>query len=245
MCYHYSIARTAEEIALRYNTDIKPQKVNPDPFHYYVNGFSFDRLPVVYQDDTSGKLKLELMQWGMVPGWVKGEEQALKIRSATLNARSETVQDKPSFKGAFRYRPCLVPATGYFEWMHFKGKKYPFYIYVPELPVYSYAGIWDEWVNKNSGEILRSFSILTCEANSLTSRIHNTKKRMPLILEQPSENKWFDFAVRRNNLGNIMKPYDAEKMDAFTISRLITSRDKDPDVPEVISPFKYPELSYS
>jgi putative SOS response-associated peptidase YedK len=243
MCYHYAIARTADEIALRYNISIRPRAINPEPLFFHVNGFNYPLLPVVIQDGRSADMKLEFMQWGLVPGWVKGEEQAQKIRGVTLNARADTVNQKPSFRGAFRYRPCLVPSTGYFEWMHIGGKKIPHYIFLPGTPVYSYAGIWDEWVSKQTGEILRSFSILTCDANELTAKIHNTKKRMPVILDQQSENLWFDSDVRKNTPDLLLKPYDAGKMSAYTISRLITSRDKDSNVPEVTNPVVYPELN--
>jgi putative SOS response-associated peptidase YedK len=242
MCYNYSIAKTADEIAARYNISFKPQKINPQPVLYHANGFKHPRLPVVYQDNKSGDLKLEFMQWGLIPSWTKGEDQALKIRGATLNARAETASRKPSFRAAFRYRPCFVPATGYFEWMHHKGKKYPFYIFLPGSPVFSIAGIWDKWINEESGEILMSFSILTCDANSFTGRIHNTKKRMPVILEQHLENSWFDSQIRNSEPGDILKPLDSAKMDAYTISRLITSRIQDSNVPGVLEPSDYPEL---
>ncbi|MGF1584480.1 MAG: SOS response-associated peptidase [Bacteroidales bacterium] len=243
MCYHYAIARTADEIALRYNIGVKPRAINPEPLFFHVNGFNYPLLPVVVQDGMSADMKLEFMQWGLVPGWVKGEEQAQKLRSVTLNARADTVHQKPSFRAAFRYRPCLVPATGYFEWMHYGNKKIPHYIFLPDTPVFSYAGIWEEWVNEQSGEILRSFSILTCDANELTSKIHNTKKRMPVILDQQSENLWFDNDIRKNNPGQILKPFDAGRMKAHTISRLITSRNQNSNVPEVTEPVEYPELN--
>jgi putative SOS response-associated peptidase YedK len=241
MCYNYSIAATAEEIAGRYNISQKPGAINPYPI-YHAIGFAFPALPVIFQEYKSTNLKLELMQWGIVPGWVKGEENALDIRGKTLNARAESIHAKPSFRSAFQYRPCLVPATGYFEWMHHEGKKYPFFLHLKESPLFSFAGIWEEWANKQTGEILRSFSIITCEANSLTGKIHNTKNRMPVILDQESENDWFDHSIRTSRQNQLLKPYDAAKMNAFSISRLITARDRDSNVPEVIKPVIYPEL---
>ncbi len=245
MCYHYSIATTAEEIAGMYKIKLKLPQINPEPPYYHVNGFNFNHLPAVYKDNKQGELKLEFMQWGLVPGWVKGKEKALKIRSATLNARSETADNKPSFRSAFRYRPCLVPATGYFEWMHRDRKKYPFFIYLPGKPCFSFAGIWEEWINEQTGEILKSFSILTCEANFLTGKIHNSKKRMPVIVgnENESEDKWLNIQSDKSERKKILKPYATEKMDAYSISRLITSREKDTNIPEVLKSFKYPELS--
>ena len=212
---------------------------------YHANGFNHNSLPAVYKDDKTSNLKLELMQWGLVPGWVKGEEQAKKIRSHTLNARGETVDSKPSFRGAFRYRPCLVPATGYFEWMHHKGQKFPFFIHVGGFPIVSFAGIWDEWVNDQTGEILHSFSIITCEANSLAARIHNTKKRMPVILEKENEDKWLELETDRSVRKDLLKPFDPSAMDAYTISKLITNRNRNSNVAEVLEPFGYTGLQQS
>lgn len=243
MCYHYSIAKTAEEISRTYKIGFKHSGIDPEPLFYHANGFDHPHLPVVYQDDISHDLKLEFMQWGLVPGWVKGEEQALKMRSAMLNARSETVDLKPGFRAAFRYRPCLVPASGYFEWMHYQGKKYPFHIFLTDRDIFSFAGIWEEWVNHGTGEILRSFSLITCPANELTARIHNTKKRMPVILEPECEPRWLDTDRAKQDRKKLLEPLTAGKMDACSIGRLITSRDKESNVPEVIGRHDYPELN--
>lgn len=244
MCYHYSIAKSAEEISSRYDLTLKSPRIDPEPLLYHVNGFDFATLPVVFKDIESSHMKLEFMQWGLVPGWVKGEGQALKIREGALNARAETVDSKPSFRGAFYYRPCLVPATGYFEWMHHDGKKYPFHIYLPESPVFSFAGIWEEWINRPTGEILRSFSIITCEANSLAAKIHNTKNRMPVILDNESEARWLDPDEGKAGRLQLLKSFDAGKMAAYPVSRLITSREQNSNVPEVLEKVTYPELSW-
>ncbi len=243
MCYHYSIAKTASEIAGRYGVTPSPAPVDPEPVYYHVNGFVHNLLPVVFKDNITDYLKLDFMQWGLVPGWVKGEEQALKMRSMALNARAETVISKPSFRAAFRYRPCLVPATGYFEWMHYKGKKFPFFIHLPEKEIFSFAGIWEEWVNEQSGEILHSYSIITCEANSLAARIHNTKKRMPVILDENSSGNWLDTAAPAGTRLDLLSPYNTAEMDAYSISKLITSRQADTNTPEVLEPFSYPGLN--
>ncbi len=243
MCYHYSIAKTAEEISRRYNIDLTPSGIIPEPLFYHVNGFDFPVLPVVCKDYMSGDLKLEFMQWGLVPWWVKGEEEALKIRGRTLNARSESADSKPSFRAAFRHRPCLVPATGYFEWMHQAGKKYPFFIYLTDEQCFSFAGIWEEWINSETGEILRSFSVITCQANSLTEKIHNSKKRMPVILARELESKWLSAGTGNKERLQMLKPFEAAKMYTYSISRLITSAGKNSNVPEVLEPFVYHGLN--
>ncbi len=243
MCYHYSISKTASEIATRYNIDLRLPEINPEPVYYHVNGFNHNLLPVVYKEFNSDYLKLELMQWGLVPGWVKGEEQAQKIRSRTLNARSETADSKPSFRAAFRYRPCLVPATGYFEWMHHNRNKYPFFIFLTAHSIFSFAGLWEEWINESTGEILRSFSILTCDANSLAARIHNSKKRMPVIIGKDHEETWVSPCPDTGDRRQLLKPYDTEGMSAYSIGRLISSKGQNSNIPEVLDPVAYKELN--
>ncbi len=242
MCYHYSIAKTAEEISAVYNLPIKEPGINPEPVCFHANGFNFPLLPIVYKDYKANDLKFEFMNWGLVPAWVKNEEQALSIRGMTLNARADTIDIKPSFRAAYRYRPCLVPATGYFEWMHYKGGKYPFYIYVNDQVIFSFAGIWEEWTSIQTGEIIRSFSIITCEANSMTAKIHNTKKRMPVIIDRKTENDWFDHDIRNKNRKELLKAYEPGKMDAYSIGKMISSRNQDSNVPEVLNPFQYNEI---
>ncbi len=242
MCYHYSINKTATEIAERYNILPRLPQIDPFPVHYHTNGFDHEYLPIVLQNVKEGDLNIDFMQWGMVPAWVKGEEHASGIRSKTLNARYETIDVKPSFKHAFKYRPCLVPATGYFEWMHYNGKKYPFFIFIPDMEIFSFAGIWDEWISEQTGEILHSFAIITCEANRLTSKIHNARKRMPVILDPQNENEWL-MADEIPKKKALLKPFDSSRMNAYTISRLITDRNRDSNIPGVVRPFKYPELN--
>ncbi len=243
MCYHYSIAKTADIIAESYNLPLRLPKINPEPVCFHANGFMFPLLPVIYKSSTNSSIKLEFMKWGLIPAWVKEHEQVHKIRSMTLNARADTVNSKPSYRSAFRNRPCLVPATGYFEWMHHKGKKYPFQIYLPEKKVFSFAGIWEEWISNQTGEIVRSYSIITCEANTLAAKIHNTKKRMPVILDEQSEKVWLDIKSGIKDRISVLKPFDTGKMAAYSVGRLITSRTQNSDVPEVLEAFNYAELN--
>lgn len=106
-----------------------------------VNGFKYPEMPVI----SNGKL--ELMNWGLIPFWAKDEE----IKKYTLNARAETVFEKPSFKGSIKSKRCIVPATGYFEWKHTDNKKQPYFIHLKNQDAFSFAGIWDTWTNKITG----------------------------------------------------------------------------------------------
>jgi putative SOS response-associated peptidase YedK len=104
------------------------------------------------------------------------------------------------------------------------------------------AGLWDSWRNPGTGEVLQTYTVITTKANPLMEQIHNKKKRMPVILPRDKERFWVDSLLEKKAAEALLVPYDATQMEAFTISRLITSRQRNPNVPEVVAPFSYPEL---
>jgi putative SOS response-associated peptidase YedK len=104
------------------------------------------------------------------------------------------------------------------------------------------AGLWDTWVNKTTSEELRTYTVITTKANPLMEKIHNKKKRMPVILRRDNERDWIRASLKKESAQALLSPYDEQEMEAFTISRLITSKQRNPNVPEVFHPFMYPEL---
>ena len=125
-----------------------------------------------------------------MPKWAKDK----KFQANTLNARLETLSEKPSFRNVLGNR-CLVPAEGFVEWQWQdpKGKeKVKYLIEINESPIFTFAGLWSEWVNENTGEIIPTYTIITTEANELMAKIHNTKKRMPVILHPDFEKNWLE-----------------------------------------------------
>ena len=108
--------------------------------------------------------------------------------------------------------------------------------------VFSLAGLWSEWANPMTGEVSHTFTIITTAANEMMAQIHNTKKRMPLILNRDEEKKWIERELNEVEIKNIMKPFDENEMEAYTISKLITQRGVNNNVPEVIEHFSYPEM---
>ena len=112
---------------------------------------------------------------------------------------------------------CIVPSTGYFEWRHEEANKIPYYIYVKDEPIFSMAGIYDRWLDKDTGEEHKTFSIITTDTNSLTDYIDNTKHRMPAILTQEEEEKWLNPSLSKAEIASLLKPFDTEKMDAYVI----------------------------
>lgn len=149
---------------------------------------------------------------------VKDEKQANEIKRMTLNARADTIFQKPSFQEPIQSKRCLVPSTGYFEWRHEGNKKSPYYIFLKDEEIFSMAGIYDEWLDKTTGEIIKTFLIITTEANPLTDYIHNTKHRMPAILRQADEERWLDPKLGKSDIEQLLLPFPADQMDAYIIS---------------------------
>ena len=153
-----------------------------------------------------------------------------------------SVFEKPSFRQSIKSKRCIVPSTGFFEWRSFNSKKYPYFISLTREEIFSIAGIWDTWTDKQTGEIISTFSILTVAANPLMAKIHNEKKRMPVILPTEIEKRWLDESLEKEEIVSLCKSFDESRMKTHTVSRLITSRTENPNIPEVQNVFEYPEL---
>ncbi len=242
MCFFYALSQTAQSLKNRYQLaddfifELGPELSGPI---YYVSGFDFPKMPVLTNEQPA---RLQVFRWGLVPSWVKTAAQAAEIRAKTLNARAETVWEKPAFRQAARQRRCLVPADGFYEWRAFNGKKYPYYIYLRDKTVFSFAGLWEKWVDPATGEILKTYTILTTAANPLMEKIHNTKKRMPVILPRECERDWLRGDLSEADLRALTEPLPAELLAAHPISRLITARVPDRNVPQIQEAYHYPEL---
>jgi putative SOS response-associated peptidase YedK len=234
MCFHYSMSQVAQNLENRYNAPFT-KGFTFEPVHH-ASGFSFPMMPVVTADPEP---EIRLVQWGLVPSWTQNAEQAGEMRAMTLNARSETVFEKPSFRKSIQSRRCLVPADGFFEWQAVGNKRIPWYIRSKDQEIFSFGGIWDKWKNEE-GETLVTFSILTTDANPMMAEIHNTKRRMPLILPASSEAKWLDQSVSGDDILKLMVPFPEENLESWTISKLITTRGANTNTPEVKTPFSWP-----
>ena len=237
MCYNVSIFRTKEELEMRF----KAKFTNPEEYnqYYHISSFSLPKLPVITNEDP---MHIQLYTWGIIPFWVKSQDDAEKIRVKTMNARSENIFEKPSFRHAAEKKHCLVLGDGFFEWQEFHGRNYPYYIRLKSHEAFAFAGLWDSWQDSGSGENVHTFSIITTQANPLMEKIHNKKKRMPVILPKSFEQRWISNSISKDQMQQLLVPYNEEEMEAYTISRLITTRNQDNNVPQVISPYSYPEL---
>jgi len=236
MCYAFSLLEP-DAIAFRYAARF-PSTWEYHPM-YYMNAFSLPEHPIIANTDPN---MVQMMQWGLIPFWVKTANDAESIRTKTMNARAETLFEKPSYKYAILKRRCLIPADGFFEWRYYQGRNYPYYIYLKNNQIFSFAGVWEQWKDPNQKKQIHTFSIITCEANSLLKTIHNKKKRMPVILPKENEKMWLENDLSKDEIVELLIPYPEDKMKAHTISNFVTSSAKNKNVKKVIEPFSYPEL---
>jgi putative SOS response-associated peptidase YedK len=170
---------------------------------------------------------LTFHRWGLIPSWAKD----IKIGNQMINARSESVSEKPAFRSAFKRRRCLIPADGFYEWRKEGGEKTPMFIHLKDRPVFAMAGLWEIWHSPDGGE-LRTCTIITTEANSFMQTMHD---RMPVILHKEDYDFWLspdEEPVAR--LQALLKPFEPEAMTAYPVSKMVNRPNN--DVPECIAP---------
>jgi putative SOS response-associated peptidase YedK len=227
MCYSISSTSKVIDLEKRYGKKTaKSTKIEPV---FFASAFTFPMWPIVTKSDT-----IQWMQWGLVPVWFKGGNLT-DFAKHTLNARVETLDEKSAYKHVINQKRCLIPATGFFEWKTIGKEKIPYLIQLKDKTLFSFAGIYDEWVNPIDGKALHSFSIITCEANELMAEIHNTKKRMPIILNDETGMEWISenpFTIVKN----LLLPYDSDAMNAHEINKSIILS-KEPNQAKILEPF--------
>jgi putative SOS response-associated peptidase YedK len=204
---------------------------------YVQNAFEFPKWPVISNERPS---EIQLMTWGLIPTWIKDQKSGLKFRVNTVNARSETIYEKPAFRRAAEEGHCLILVDGFFEFRDLNGKKYPYYIRLRGGQPFAFAGLYEDWVNPETGEIIHGFSVITTEANALMEMIHNRKKRMPVILSEKEERNWLHSGSRFKSL---LLPFPEAAMEAWPVTRKISERGAKRDFLEILDPFVYSEIS--
>ncbi|OGU57481.1 MAG: hypothetical protein A2X64_06800 [Ignavibacteria bacterium GWF2_33_9] len=215
MCYYYSQADEAVKIQQRFQAKLREGRTFKPTNK--AAGFSFPEMPIIINENA---LILDVFSWGLIPRWAKDIEFAYKIRKNTLNARSESIFTKPSFKNAINQKRCLIPTNGFYEWKHEGKSKIPYFIALNDSSIFAFGGIYDEWLNKDTGEIINTFSIITTPANPLMEEIHNTKKRMPLILPKESESIWLNQELNNYEITDLLLPYDENNMKTKRIEQI-------------------------
>ena len=212
----------------------------PDVFH--ASGYQHPKLAVF--ESEGGKIQIDQQTWGLIPHWVKDEQSAKEIWNRTLNARGETIFEKPSFRDASKSNRVIIPLDGFFEHHHKHGKAFPYFIQSTNKERLLVGGISSDWLNKVTGEIMRTFSIVTTKGNELMSEIHNNPKlkepRMPLILNEKGIEQWLN--GNQEDATELIRPNAEVELEAHTVSRL-RGKDYKGNVPEVQEEFNYEELN--
>jgi putative SOS response-associated peptidase YedK len=176
-----------------------------------------NEMPVIIHQE---KNEIVMMKWGLVPHWT----QDITLAQRPINARAETLSDKPSFKELLQNRRCLVPASGFFEWKKEGKKTIPFYIHLPNTPLFAFAGLYDQWAGSD-GNLIRTYTIVTTAPNELVAKVHN---RMPSILLPEHEDRWLSKTpLNAEALNEILAPFPAENMSMYPISSLVNNPDAD------------------
>jgi putative SOS response-associated peptidase YedK len=196
------------DFAARFGVDAPPQDLEAR-----YNVAPGQLMPVVI---GNGSNHIELMRWGLVPSWAKDP----KIGYRMINARAETVAEKPAFRRSLASRRCLVPATGFFEWQKHGASKTPYYIRLKDESLFAFAGLYDVWVD-DEGRPLKSYTIITTAPNTLLAPVHD---RMPVILPREAEAIWLNTSMRDPvALQRLLAPYDAERMELYPVSTRVNS----------------------
>ena len=209
MCGRYAFFSPAEAVKRTFALDLLPEL---KPRYNIAPTQSVPALRVVEE----GRRSLTMLHWGLVPHWAK--ERAIGNRM--INARSETLAEKPSYREAFRRRRCLVLADGWYEWQSAPGGKQPWFVRLRDPRPIAFAGLWEKWKDA-AGELLESCTIVTCDASESIRKIHD---RMPVVLPEESWDRWMDPAYSDTEaLSKILVPFDQKALRAWQVSRLVNA----------------------
>lgn len=183
MCFISRLTLSAAELKKRFQAELVPDE------HFIpseeINGFLYPKTPVIANNDPT---HIQMYHWGLLPTWAKDDS----FRKNTLNARVESIHEKPSFKPYLQNR-CLILADGFYEWQWLDSqgkKKQKYLITVEDEEAFAFAGLWNVWKSPATGESLHTYTIITRPANALMAEIHNSKQRMPFILSRNKERDW-------------------------------------------------------
>lgn len=212
MCGRFVQKAKPEEIEKEFHVG----KLDPKIFEPRYNIAPTQHIPAVLEKD--GERIIEVLKWGLIPSWSKDDSFAAKL----INARAETLAEKPSFREAFKKRRCIIPASGFYEWdKKGKGAKQPYYFYLKDKGVFGFAGLRETWLDKESGESVETCAIITTEANEILEPVHD---RMPVILKAEDYDKWLDEnKIKADELQNLLSPFPADEMAAYRVSPAVNA----------------------
>jgi len=245
MCFYYAVVKTNAKTLIE-NGIIREEQLSLFPKEQFVKGFDFPLMPVISNDKPE---EIQMFRWGFVPSHIRSQEKAQEFLNKynTLNAKAETLFESRLFGEAIQQQRCLVLCSGFFEWRHKNpgkknSEKYAFYVSLKDEGMFVFGGIWEQFTNKSTGEIIHTYSIITTQANELMELVHNTKKRMPLIISPGKALKWLDPKLTEAEIKTFFVPFDADKLKARPIKK-INPRLQYKNDPGITVYYHYQELS--
>jgi len=211
MCGRYRLARKKEILAEVF--ELQENEVEWSPRYNIAPG---QDVAVIRQDRTRPVRSFGLVRWGLVPSWAKDAKTGYKM----INARAETIAEKPAFREPLQSRRCLIPADGFYEWSKSSKGQSPFCLTLADDSVFAFAGIWDRWRNPER-ELVETCSIITTSANALLSDVHD---RMPVILKREDHDRWLDPGFKQvDDVLELLRPFQAESMHRYRVSSRVNS----------------------
>ena len=233
MCYHLSNTKTARELEDRF--DVRFEDEYSYMPNYHLNGFDFKFVYIIPQQEDH---LIEPAKWGLLPESYENADD-FRRKFNTLNAKSENLYKSTMWREPIKHRRCLITADGFFESKHIGKSKYPHYIRLKSKEAFAFAGVY---TYHDVGVF--SCSIITKPANSFMAEIHNSKKRMPLILDKSVEKEWINSSFSRSNIDEIINDgFTKEDFEAFTVSKDVTNSRIKSNREDILKPFHYPELN--
>lgn len=210
MCGRYSITTAPEAMRRLFDVDTA---LNLEPRWNMAPTQAAPVIKLMQEGPAKGHPVVAMMRWGLVPGWAKDIDIGVKM----INARAETVNEKPAFRGAYRYRRCVIPADGFYEWRTEDGVKQPYRVVRRDRAPFAFAGLWELWEGTGEGSALETFTIVTTEANAAIAHIHH---RMPVMLfAQDAFATWM--RADPKDAGQLMLPCDPGLVEAYPVDRRV------------------------
>ena len=228
MCYHTANPGQKTLTELYDNMEV----IYEGDVYYHVNGYSRPFLPVTLADEQN---MIQAARWKMLPYWVKTDKEAIKYAN-TLNAKAETIFELKTFKNSALTKRGLLYVNGFFEPHKVRGDDYTqnYFIYKENHEVFTLGILYNTWKDQETGDSYPTFTIITVEANELLAKIHNEKKRMPLIVEPKDWDKWLN-STDEEEIKSMMKPYDGE-LKYHQVYRVTGARGEDTNRPDIQDP---------
>lgn len=240
MCFYYTIVKKNPKSLIKSGV-VNAKQLSLFDDHFLINGFEHPSMPVITDANPN---EINFFRWGFVPDTITSEAQAANFLKSynTLNANSDKIFESKIYHEPVINQRCLVLCSGFFEWRKVKGKRIPYYISLKDDSLFAFAGVWSSWTDE-AGRQNYTYSILTIDANELMAQVHNTKKRMPIILTPENAKKWIEPNLKEDEIKELFVSIPSDNLKAYTIKQFLPLAKEVEPGSDVIAYYHYPGLS--